>query len=534
MALQFQGRRLSPVRVLIVAAVIAALVAGGLAFWHRANDSAAAADADQWFGAYVDATSTPFYDIGASAAPEQRVVLGFVVADPEDDCAPSWGGYYSMDEAAEVFDLDRRAARVNAAGGQIVVSTGGLLNDELATACKDPAATAAAYRAVLDRYQSTTLDLDIEGDDLSDAEAGQRRVEAVLQLQQDTDFQLWLTLPAATFGLAPEGVAEVQRMLDAGVRIDGVNLMTMNFGQTRESGQSMATASIQAAQTAHQQLDELYQAKGQKLGERSLWRKIGVTPMIGQNDLLGEVFSLEDAVELNRFALAQGVGRVSFWSANRDAGCGETYPDLNRVSNNCSGVAQDTGQFASLLSAGLGQQTPAVAPSLESSGEKAPVETAIADDPDASPYPIWNAQFAYVKGDRTVWRKNVYEAKWWNQNSAPDAPAGKDQPQPWSLVGPVLPGDKPAAVLEAPAGLYPSWSPEKVYTKDDRVLFEGRVVQAKWWNTAQSPEAALQGSTDSAWMVLDNATVRKLIDKKPAKTPSAPSKASATSPAAEN
>jgi len=234
--------------------------------------------------------------------------------------------------------------------------------------------------------------------------------------------------------------------------------------------------------------------------------------MIGQNDLLGEVFTLQDAQELNTFVLDKGIGRVSFWSANRDVGCGENFPDLTRVSNNCSGVLQEGGQFASVLSAGLGQLPMEEDDTPLSGAVEAPVETAIADDPATSPYPIWNSDFAYVKGDRSVWRKNVYEAKWWNENTAPDAPAADGQPSPWTLVGPVLPGDKPAAVLQAPVDLYPEWNPKSVYTKNDRVLFEGRVVQAKWWNTAQSPQAVLQGADDSAWTVLDNAEVKKLID----------------------
>lgn len=514
MAIQFQGRRLSVFRLLIVLLVIAGLVAGSLALWFRAKDRAAAAGSDQWFGAYVDSTSTPFYDIGGTVAQGERVVLGFIVADPDEACAPSWGGFYSMDEAADTFDLDRKVARVKDSGGEVVISTGGLLNDELASACQDEGKITSAYKSLLERYESTTLDLDIEADDLTNVAGGKRRAAAVAQLQQQIQVEVWLTLPAATFGLAPEGLAEVNRMLDAGVDLAGVNLMTMNFGQTRQEGDSMAQASIQAAESARGQLSAAYREHGQQLGEQSLWRKIGVTPMIGQNDLLGEVFDLQDAKDLNDFVKEKGLGRVSFWSANRDYSCGDNFPDPTRVSNNCSGVTQEDRQFAKLLSDGLGHGVDsAPAPEAAPSPEPAPVETAITDDPATSPYPIWNESAAYVEGDRTVWRKNVYEAKWWTQGTAPDAPAAEGQPSPWQLVGPVLPGDKPAPVVTAPKGLYPEWAADAVYTKGDRVLFEGRVMQAKWWNSAQSPQAALEGAAESPWDVLDNATVQKLIQE---------------------
>ncbi|MGJ9402953.1 hypothetical protein [Arthrobacter sp. KK5.5] len=179
MASIFEGRRLSPTRLIIVLAVVCGLAAASVLVWGKAQDSAAAGQGRQWFGSYVDATSTPFYDIGGNVAPGERVVLAFAVADLEEPCQPSWGSFYTMDSAAETFDLDRRAARVREAGGEIVVSTGGLLNDEPATACSDPVALRAAYAALLDRYESKTLDLDIEGDDLTDADGGERRALAV-------------------------------------------------------------------------------------------------------------------------------------------------------------------------------------------------------------------------------------------------------------------------------------------------------------------------------------------------------------------
>ncbi|WP_431711814.1 chitinase [Glutamicibacter uratoxydans] len=531
MAIEFQGRRLSWLRLSVLLIIISLLIAVGYGLWFRAKDSQAANQSEQWFGAYVDASSTPFYDIGSNISRGERVVLGFMVAHPEAGCTPSWGGYYTMDEANETFDLERKVARVHDAGGQVVVSSGGLLNDELATACEDVTQIAQGYRQVLERYDSRILDLDIEADDLTNLDGGLRRAEAVALLQEQTPVEVWLTLPAATFGMAPEGLAEVERVLAAGVELAGVNLMTMNFGETRDARQSMGQASIEAAESAHRQLDAIYAKHSQQLGEQSLWRKIGVTPMIGQNDLLGEVFDLQDAEQLNAFVQEKGLGRISFWSANRDQSCGENFPDLTRVSNNCSGVQQAPGEFAQRLAV-LEGHTPSPAPSPTPSAavQSAPVETEIADDPATSPYPIWSDLAAYVEGDRIVWRKNVYEAKWWNQNNAPDAPATNGQPSPWQLVGPVLPGDKPLTVLKAPEGIYPQWDPEETYTEGDRVWFEDRILQARWWNTAQSPQAALQGAAASPWQVLDNAEVQKILDEQanPSATASADAQPSAT------
>ncbi|GER21741.1 glycosyl hydrolase [Zafaria cholistanensis] len=519
MASRFAGRRLSVVRLSIVLAIAALLVQGALLSWGKVKDAAQAEQTHSWFGPYVDATSTPFYPIGDGVAAGERVVLAFAVADPEKPCRPSWGGYYSMDEAAGTFDLDRRVARVHEAGASVVVSTGGLINEEPAVACEDPAQLVTAYADLLERYDSSTLDLDIEGPALENPAASARRVQAVRELQgrfsaAGKPLEVWLTLPVATGGLTAAGLAEVERYVAGGVDLAGVNLMTMNFGETRSAGQSMAAASIQAARSAHQQLKELYGSHGEEWGEMSLWSKIGLTPMLGQNDLMGEIFTLQDARDLNAFALEVGVGRVSLWSANRDFDCGPNYPDPTRVSNNCSGVPQGQGEFSSLLAQNIEKVAPppAAAPSggLQAA-QSAPAATAIVDNPETSPYPIWEEEAAYVEAERVVWRGNVYEAKWWTQGDAPDAPVAAAAETPWTLVGPVLPGDKPEKPVTAPKGLYPNWSPKRAYSKGDRVLFEGRVLEAKWWNTAESPEAALRSAANTPWRVLANDQVKALV-----------------------
>ena len=54
---------------------------------------------------------------------------------------------------------------------------------------------------------------------------------------------------------------------------------------------------------------------------------MGATPMIGQNDVPGETFSLSDAHALVSFAHRMHLARVSMWSANRDTQCGAQVLD---------------------------------------------------------------------------------------------------------------------------------------------------------------------------------------------------------------
>jgi chitinase len=124
---------------------------------------------EPWYAPYVDTTLTPqfhFEDPGDN--PSDQVVLGFVVASDKGTCEPSWGTHFSLDEAATKLDLDRRIARLRqrSTGGQtgdVIVSFGGAINNELALRCDSVDALVSAYSAVIERYQLTTIDFDIEG-----------------------------------------------------------------------------------------------------------------------------------------------------------------------------------------------------------------------------------------------------------------------------------------------------------------------------------------------------------------------------------
>jgi chitinase len=504
-----EGKKLSPVRVVIALAVVAALAAG--AFLGFQSLAARADTVSPWFAGYVDVTATPSYDFETPAdTAGSDVVLSFVVASSDDACTPTWGNAYSLDEASHELDLDRRVARLRQGGGDAVVSFGGQANDELATVCADPAALLAAYTSVVDRYQVSTIDLDLEGDALGDPVVGERRAAAIKSLQAaaraaGSDLAVWLTLPVAPSGLTSDGTDAVAQFLDAGVDVAGVNVMTMNFGSSRGS-ESMADASADALKATKKQLSALYSKAGIDLSDATLWSKIGATPMAGQNDVEADVFTIADAQALNEFALQQGVGRMSVWSLNRDATCGPNYVDVKRVSDACSGVNQGDLSFAGVLSAGFTGH-----PELSASTVTTPdADEPIADNPATSPYPIWSETASYLKGTKIVLHGNVYQAKWWTRGDVPDDPVLNDWETPWTLVGPVLPGETPYHPATLPPGTYPDWAGTSVYDKGDRVLFDGVPYESKWWNQGESPEAASADPDSSPWVALTEAEIAKL------------------------
>lgn len=508
------GRRLSPWRVIgaaLVAIVVVSVGAVGFQWWS----ARAAVDVQPWFASYVDVTATPrfaFENLGGTSTKD--AVLSFVVSSKSDACEPTWGTAYTLDEARGSLDLDRRIARLQQQGGTVAVSFGGQANSELAVGCTDATALKNAYASVVDRYKIGTIDLDLEGSGLSDRDASARRASAIAALQQERraagkSLAVWLTLPVAPTGMTSDGTDAIEAMLKAKVDIAGVNVMTMDFGGAKNAKTSMAKAAESAVSSAQRQLGVLYDRAKLHQSDPSLWAKLGATPMIGQNDVKEEVFSIADAASFNAWAVSNGLGRMSMWSANRDKACGSNYVDLSVVSDACSGVAQGKKTFAGVLAKGFAGHI-ALGEGAVTTAE--PVSTAAsADDPAHSPYPVWATKNSYLKGAKVVWHHNVYQAKWWTKGDVPDNPVLNAWETPWDLVGPVLAGETPIPQPTLPAGTYPTWSGTTPYDKGQRVLFDGVPFEAKWWTQGDSPEAASANPDSSPWNPLSQDELDQII-----------------------
>jgi hypothetical protein len=278
----------------------------------------------QFYAPYVDMTLYPMYNLTNAMLNGgiKDFTLAFVVADPSGQ--PSWGGYPQYDVNGGAFDtqLKQQVAAVRAAGGDVMVSFGGASGQELAQADTNVAALTAAYQSVINDYGLTHIDFDVEGAAVADPASIDRRSQAVAALQknaaaQGKDLQVWFTLPVLPTGLTGDGLYVLQSAQKYGVHVAGVNLMTMDYGDAaapNPKGQ-MGTYAIDAATSVHGQLQTLY---GSTKTSAQLWQMIGITPMIGLNDVTTEVFDEQAAEQVVAFALQTGMGRTSMWSLNRD------------------------------------------------------------------------------------------------------------------------------------------------------------------------------------------------------------------------
>jgi chitinase len=126
-------RRLSFIRLLILAGAIMGLAFGGWTQGSEAYQRITAKPSSTWFAPYDDVTLTPVYHFeDPIVSPSLTQMLGFVVANPKNACSPTWGTYYDMDGAGRALDLDRRIVRLRERGGDAVISFGGAANADLA------------------------------------------------------------------------------------------------------------------------------------------------------------------------------------------------------------------------------------------------------------------------------------------------------------------------------------------------------------------------------------------------------------------
>lgn len=518
------AERLSWVRLGILLLVVAGLVGAGAVAVHRAL-TPAATRAQSWGVPYVDVTLTPTYQFqDPQSNPARDIALAFVVADRGNPCTPSWGAAYTLDQAAQQLELDRRIAQLRAVGGNIMLSLGGQANTELAVACTDVGRLTAAYRQLLDRYAVDVLDLDVEGTAVADQPSILRRAQALAALQRERraagrSLAVWLTVPVTPTGLDADGVQLVSQTVRAGVQLTGVNVMTMDFAGQQGAGQQgsgqqgagqqgsgqpgsappeMLALTERALDASARQLAGIYSQVGVILNEGQRWARLGATVMIGQNDVNDQVFTLDDARRLAGYAQAKGLGRVSLWSINRDTPCGASFADVAVHSNTCSGVKQRPLAFTNVF-VGLPGHAPDSAPT---DAITLPTQQGTVDDPARSPYPVWRPTAQYPENYKVVWHGLVYQAKWFTQGSDPSAVLGSAGQNPWALLGPVESTDAPPSPVPTVTGVHRTWNVTQLYTKGDRVLFNGLPYQARWLTKGDVPPTEYPVGTDSPWQPL--------------------------------
>jgi len=330
-------------KALMVGGVMAAAVVVGMGavFGASSHDANAAANNNAARpAAAANITVAPYVDMGlsadklsqfATASGIKSFSLAFV--NSAGGCNASW---FNAHNIAEGFGL-AQINQLRAAGGDVKVSFGGATGIELAQACTDVNQLAAQYSSVVKEYKLTHIDMDVEGAAVADKASIDRRSKALAMVQkQNPGVKVSLTLPVLPTGLTADGLNVVKSAKAAGVAMDVVNIMAMDFG-TAES--DMGARVIQSAQSTEKQLKTVFTG----LSDAQAFKMLGVTPMLGVNDTQTEVFSVANAKAVVNFANQQHVGYLGYWEQSRDANA------CNGALFQCTNVPQKAFDFAKVF-----------------------------------------------------------------------------------------------------------------------------------------------------------------------------------------
>ena len=305
----------------------------------------------------------PYVDMGlwptanlvnmSAATGVQAVTAAFVVQEAGKVCSPAWGGYsaYTVGGTNDFYDVIGDFQRQ---GGRVIPSFGGASGSELANACTNETSLLAAYKKVVDRFGSDRIDFDIEGADIANAVSNQRRAKVVAQLQKDYAAQgktveVSLTVPVMPYGLDNNGLRTVKEFAAAGVNLASVNVMAMDYGT---EWTDMGTHAITAAQNTASALKTI--PNYSNLSNSALLSLVGITPMIGQNDIASEIFTIADTAKVAKFVKDNGVGTLAWWEMTRDTPCTSTSQGLYL----CTKINERQWAFAKAFIAGMGGTVP--------------------------------------------------------------------------------------------------------------------------------------------------------------------------------
>ena len=311
----------------------------------------------QWgnafFAPYVDMGGWPVPDLLkiSQATGASLVTAAFLQATPEGKLG--WAGLSSLTPGAaneQAQAIDKSIRDFQAAGGDVMVSLGGAAGTSLAQSYvargRSAQELANAYAEVIDTYGLSHIDFDIEGYAVADPASIALNSQALALLQQaKPEVKIWYTLPVLPTGLTADGLNVVESALKAGVNLAGVNVMAMDYGESAAptsgpNAQTMGTYAIRAAEGTYAQLSSLYGKYGKTYG----YSQLGVTPMIGVNDVLTEVFTAADAQALEDYSRAKGLGMLSFWSVTRD-----NPGSLGQATPTASGLNLPAGSFSNIF-----------------------------------------------------------------------------------------------------------------------------------------------------------------------------------------
>jgi chitinase len=247
-----------------------------------------------------------------------------------------WGEESGQDIA------DANVAAFEQAGADYVVSTGG--QGGVFTCASDE-----GMERFIRRYESTRLvglDFDIEaGQSAQQVESLILRIKAAQARRPQLRYSFTVATHAASDGshksLNQEGEAILAALRRNGVRDFTFNLMVMDYGPGERASCvlkkgslcDMGKSAIQAARNVHAKYGLPY-------------AQIELTAMIGVNDVVSNIFTLDDARMLAAAVKSMKLAGLHYWSLDRDQPCSEPTAGASAT---CSSTSIKAGEYNRVL-----------------------------------------------------------------------------------------------------------------------------------------------------------------------------------------
>jgi hypothetical protein len=391
---------MKPIRTrLLASAIVATLLPVTLLAAVSGPAPVAAASGAYGVAPYVDMTggTESLLDTAATSLGLHYYTAAFVLGE---GCSQIWATTYPI--GADPV-IDPEISRARSEGAVPIISYGGSAGIPLAWSCTNQTSIVTGYQQVINTYGVTWLDFDVEGAAIADTAAGTRNALAMKSIKAgNSSIKFSMTMPVLPTGLTQDGINQLTAAKNAGVKIDLVNIMTMDF--YTGTGVEMGQASIAAAQATMAQM--------KAVDSSYTYANLGITPMIGVNDD-HSTFTVADAQSVTSWANSNGVARLAFWSIGRDqGGCNGS------VSPSCSGVSQNALDFTRAFMAGGPGPTPPPAtptrtatptPTSSLGVNRALNRPATASSTESASYP---ASYAVDGNTGTRWSSAFSDPQW--------------------------------------------------------------------------------------------------------------------------
>ena len=242
-------------------------------------------------------------------------------------CNPAWDGSRPLQGGTDANAI----AAIRAGGGDVVPSFGGWSGNKLGPNCSSADALAGAYQQVINAYSLKAIDIDIENSDEFESEVVQDRILTALKIvkQNNPGIQTIVTFGTTTTGPNYWGNRLIERSAALGANIDIYTLMPFDFGSS-----NIYNDTVGASEGLKNKLKATF-----GWTDAQAYAHQGISGMNGLSDQQ-ELTSTATWQNITNWATSKSLGRLAFWSVNRDRGCAG-----GGVVSNCSGIAQPDWEF---------------------------------------------------------------------------------------------------------------------------------------------------------------------------------------------